>query len=223
VDNNQFISIVSCIFVFLFSLPVNAAERLPLEWINETNAEQSFLVDRDAGRLRFYVTYGYSSRIPAIGRINYKRCYGKAKLTHLTDMSDQPNNMKEKLLFDKAAIFAEEYNKLMRTYLDEQGLRTCDKDVDWDEMERKLFIFASGSTQVEGSVKAYGAGEPRISIKLKDISRADEVTRFACENLKQHGINEKVEITLYEWLYEQKHKMVEKEQFNCSDGIKVTE
>ena len=113
----------------------------PLRWLDSTSAELAFVVDRDAGNLRFYVTHGNSHFIPSVGNINHARCYREVKLTHLSAMTDQPNDMKEKKLNDKAAIFAQEYNKLMRAYLDQQGIRTCSDKTDWDEMEHQLFLF----------------------------------------------------------------------------------
>ncbi|CAB5116110.1 hypothetical protein D3OALGA1CA_2285 [Olavius algarvensis associated proteobacterium Delta 3] len=171
-----------------------------LKWLESTSGAQSFQTDRDAGILRFYVTFGYARKIPGIGNVTHSRCYQGIKLIAIGGTTDTPMSEKHSRLIDLADSFAREYNLLMKQYIDSIGVGTCPPGADWEGMLASLTEFVWGSTQLEGMVGVVRSEMPRIMIDLKDLKRKDNVSSVACKTLQNYGIREPVIIEIYEWL-----------------------
>lgn len=211
--------LLMCTLGATFGVVADISPMGQLKWLDSTTAEQSFRKDRDAKKYRFYVVYGYSPDIVGIGNLTYSRCYrGVVELVSIEGTNDALINEEHKRLNDLAEVFAGEYNRLMQQHVDSLGLRTCPPAADWNAMLSALTDYVWGSTQLEGQVRITLSGPPTITIDLKDVKRVNDVSRFTCQTIQTHGINELVLVKVNEWLPPPGYNSREIEAFSCVQG-----
>ena len=190
-----------------------------LKWLESASAEQSFRKDRDANKYRFYVVYGYSRDIVGIGSLTFSRCYrGVVELVTIEGTGDVLINEEYKRLNDLANAFASEYNQLMQQHIDSLDRRKCPPEADWNAMFSALTEYVWGSTQMDGQVGITRSVPPTITIDLKDVKRVEDVSRFTCQTLQSHGINEVVLVKINEWLPPPGYNSRKIEAFSCVQG-----
>jgi len=97
-----------------------------MRWLKAANPETYYREDIAKRQFRFFEVLGYSSEIHEVGKLNYSRCYAaKIRLDRIDGTTDMPRSLEHGELNNKASVFAQAYNKLMKNYADSHGLSNC--------------------------------------------------------------------------------------------------
>ena len=173
-----------------------------MRWLKAANPETYYREDIAKRQFRFFEVLGYSSEIHEVGKLNYSRCYAaKIRLDRIDGTTDMPRSLEHGELNNKASVFAQAYNKLMKNHADSHGLSNCRAGTNWDEAVDTITNYVWGESQDEGLVGYDDAG-PTITLKidLKAPARAKNVVTFACKSLRKNRITETVSVEIAEWL-----------------------
>ncbi|MGZ6423633.1 MAG: hypothetical protein ACXWSR_22075 [Bdellovibrionota bacterium] len=173
-----------------------------MQWLKAANPKTYYQKDIAERRFRFFEVLGYSSEIPEVGQLNYRRCYAaKIRLVRIEGTTDMPRSLVHGELNSKASVFAKTYNKLMKSYAEYHGLSNCRTGTDWDKVVDKIGDYVWGENQDKGLLGYDDAGPTfTLKIDLKDPSRAKSVVTFACKTLRKNRITETVHVEIAEWL-----------------------
>ncbi|MDH3910091.1 MAG: hypothetical protein OEU09_02265 [Rhodospirillales bacterium] len=189
-------------FLFLACVAATATCASPpdeLRWVESADAEEVFRSDVKAARFKFYGVYEYSLMFPGINEFNHSRCYRDIERVPIEGTSDALVSLEHLRLNRLASDFAEQYNLLMKDYLDREGIGPCSPAADWDGMLDALSEMVRGPTRSEGTAILTTSGAPGVStesirITLKDVSRWGEISSTTCKILAAHGIFDVVEV-----------------------------
>ncbi len=173
-----------------------------MRWLKVANPRTYYREDIVKRQFRFFEVLGYSSEIPEVGNLTYSRCYAaKIQLDRIEGTTDAPRSLGHGELNSKASVFAQAYNKLMKSYADSHGFSNCRAGTDWDEAGHRITDYVWGESQDEGQVVYDVTGSTvTLKIALKAPARAKSVVTFACKALRKNKITETVNVEVAEWL-----------------------
>ncbi len=195
-----------------------------LSWLDNAIAKNQFGKDIASVDYKFFAVQGFAVTIPHVGRIDYEICFKKyAKIEIIEGTSDNIISEEHLRLDSLARDYANEYNILMQDYLMREGLTECRSEERWGKAFSDLNNYIWGPSQNEGILSmSYNQVSINFLIRLRDKSRAEEISLKACECFKNNGILRRVNFTIEESFFNgSKWQRTDIGKFSCENGNRM--
>ena len=158
-----------------------------MDWLFTADAAADFAADRRAGRVRFLGMTGQAPVIPPLGLLRHLMCYSRyAELDFLSVGSCFILGEEHLKLRHHAYDYVKQYNTLIISHLEAQGLSECSDRVDWDGAWDAVSEYLEGRWRDKGTLSM---GHEAIRVYLNDFSNHVRSAKKVCKILRKKGLD----------------------------------